>query len=65
MGSAAACRAVDGSRAVDLFIPSYELNKLHAFRLTRDELDGGQLDGDAVADTRSVSDTKLNTAIIP
>jgi len=33
VGSAAAAAALDGSGGVDIFIPSYELNKIHKFRL--------------------------------
>lgn len=33
VGSAAAAAALDGSGGVDIFIPSYELNRIHKFRL--------------------------------
>ena len=34
VGSAAVAASLDGSGAVDIFIPSYELNKIHKFRLS-------------------------------
>ena len=35
VGSAAAVAANDGSEAIDIFLPSYELNEVHALRLDR------------------------------
>lgn len=34
VGSAATSPASDGSDAVDIFLPSYELNQVHALRLS-------------------------------
>ena len=50
VGSAAVAASLDGSGAVDIFIPSYELNKIHKFRLShshaRGDKEDGPVDGD-------------------
>jgi len=39
VGSAATSPASDGSDAVDIFLPSYELNQVHALRLSATDSD--------------------------
>ena len=47
-----AAAALDGSGGVDIFIPSYELNKIHKFRLAASAASSASAAADGEEDVR-------------